>query len=161
MDVRVGLWRKLSVEELILLKGGVGEDSWEYLGLQGSPPRPMSMSLWCCPTILSSVVPFSSCPQSFPASGSFPISQLFTSDGQSIGASASASALFLPMNIEDWFPLRLTGLISLQSKVLSRVFSNTTVQKRQFFSAQPSSQSNSHIHNTGTSHNHWKNHSLD
>ena len=99
-------------------------------------------SQWCHPTISSSVVPFSSCPQSFPASGSFQMSQLFTSGGQSIGASASV----LPMNIQDWFSLQLTGLISLQSKGLSRVFSNTTVQKHQFFRAQLSSQSNSHIH---------------
>ena len=89
---------------------------------------------WCHSTISSSVVPFSSCPQSFPASGSFPISQLFTSGGQSIGASASASVL--PMNIQDWFPLGWTGWLSLQSKGLSRVFSNTTVQKYQFFGTQ-------------------------
>ena len=84
--------------------------------------------------------------QSFPASGSFPMSQFFASGGQSIGAAASASASVLPMNIQDWFSLGLTGLISLPSKGLSRVFSNTTVQKPQFFSAQLSSQSNSHIH---------------
>ena len=80
------------------------------------------------------VIPFSSHLQSFPASGSFPVSQFFTSSGQSIGVSASASVL--PMNIQDWFPLRQSGWISLQSKGLSRVFSNTTVQKHQFFSAQ-------------------------
>ena len=102
------------------------------------------LSRWCHPAILSSVDPFSSCPQSFPALGSFPMSWLFTSGGQSIGASASASVL--PMNIQDWFPLGRTGWISLQSKGLSRVFSNTTIQKHQFFSAQLSSQSNSHIH---------------
>ena len=101
-------------------------------------------SQWCHPTILSSVVPFFSCLQSFPASGSFLMSQFFTSGGQSIGGSASASVL--PMNIQDWFPLGLTCWISLQSKGLSRVFSNTTVQKHQFFGAQLSSQSNSHIH---------------
>ena len=89
---------------------------------------------WCHPTISSSVVPFSSCLQSFPASGSFQISQFFTSGGQSIGASASASVL--PMNIHDWFPLGWASWISLQSKGLSRVFSNTTVQKHQFFGAQ-------------------------
>ena len=89
---------------------------------------------WCHPAISSSVIPFFSCLQSFPASGSFPISLFFTSGGQSIGASASASVL--PMNIQDWFPLGLTGWISLQSKGLSRVFSNTTLQKHQFFSAQ-------------------------
>ena len=97
---------------------------------------------WCHPTISSSVVPFSFHLQSFPASGSFLMSQLFTSGGQSSGASASV----LSMNIQGWFPLGLTGLISLQSKGLSRVFSNTTVQNHQFFSAQLSSQSNSHIH---------------
>ena len=96
--------------------------------------------------ILSShpVFPFSSCPQSFQASESFPMSQLFTSGGQSIGVSASTSVL--PMNTQNWSPLGWTGWISLQSKGLSRVFSNTTVQKQQFFSAQLSLQSNSHIH---------------
>ena len=84
---------------------------------------------WCHPTISSSVVPFSSCPQSFSASVSFPMSQFLTSGGQSIGASTSASVL--PVNVQDWFPLGLTGLISLQSKGLARVFSNTTVQKHQ------------------------------
>ena len=88
--------------------------------------------------------PFSSCLQSFPASGSFPMSQFFASGGQSIGTSASASVL--RMNIQGWFPLRLTDLISLQSKGLSKVFSNTTVQKHQFFSTKPSLWSNSHIH---------------
>ena len=92
------------------------------------------LSQWCHPTISSSVVPFSSHLQSFPASGSFQMSQLFASGGQSIGVSASASAL--PMNIQDWFPLGWTGWICLLSKELSRVFSNTTVQKHQFFSAQ-------------------------
>ena len=101
-------------------------------------------SQWCHPTISSSVVPFSSCLWSFPASGSFPRSQLFTSRGQSIGV--SASALVLPMNIQDWFPLGLTGLISLQSKGLSIVFSNTAVQKHQFSGVQLSLWSNSHIH---------------
>ena len=89
---------------------------------------------WCHPTISSSVIPFSSCLQSFPASGSFPMSQFFASGGQRIGVSASASVL--PMNIQDWFPLGLNDLISLQSKGLSRVFSNTTVQKPQFFGTQ-------------------------
>ena len=99
----------------------------------------------CChPTISSSVIPFSSCLQSFLASGSFPMSQSFASGGQSIGVSASTSVL--PMNIQDQFPLGWTGWISLQSKGLSRVFSNTTVQKHQFFSAQLSLQSNAHIH---------------
>ena len=103
-----------------------------------------SLSWGCHPTISSSVVLFSSCLLSFPESGSFPMSRLFPSGGQSIGASALASVLL--MNIQGWFPLGLIGLISLQSKVLSRIFSNTTVKKHQFFSAQPSLQSNSHIH---------------
>ena len=92
------------------------------------------LSRWCHPTILSSVVPFSSCPKSFPASGSFQVSQFFALGGQSIGASASASVL--PMNIQDWFPLGWTSWISLQSKGFSRVFSSTTDQKRQFFGSQ-------------------------
>ena len=101
-------------------------------------------SRWCHPAISSSVIPFSSCPQSLPASGSFPMSQLFAWSSQSIGVSASASVL--PMKTQDWSPLGWTGWISLQAKGLSRVFSNTTVQKHQFFSTQLSSQSNSHIH---------------
>ena len=110
----------------------------------GVHPNSCASSRWCHPAISSSVVPFSSCPQSLPASGSFPRSQLFTSGGQSIGVSASAPVL--PMNTQDWSPLGWTGWISLQSKGLSRVFSNTTVQKHQFFGTQLSSQSNSHIH---------------
>ena len=102
------------------------------------------LSRWCHPAISSSVIPFSSCPQSFPASGSFQMSQPFTSGGQSMGVSASTSVL--PMNTQGWSPLEWTGWISLQSKGLSRVFSNTTVQKHQFFGTQPSSQSNAHIH---------------
>ena len=110
-------------------------------------------SQWCYPTISSSVIPFSSCLQAFPASGSFPKTWLFTSGGRRIGALASV----LPGNIQGWFPLGLSlGLISLQSKGLSRVFSNTTVQKHQFFCAQPSLWSNSHIHTY-----YWKNHSFD
>ena len=101
-------------------------------------------SWWCHPAISSSVVPFSSCPQSLPASGSFPMSQLFTWGGQSIRVSASASVL--PMNTQDLPPSGWTGWISLQSKGLSTVFSNTTVQKHQFFGPQLSSQSNSHIY---------------
>ena len=99
---------------------------------------------WFHPTISSSVIPFSSCLPSLPTSMSFPMSQFFVSAGQSTGVSASASVL--PVNIQDWFPLGLTALISLQSKGFSRVFSNTTVQKHQFSSAQPSLWSNSHIH---------------
>ena len=101
------------------------------------------LSRWCHQTISSSVIPFSSHLQSFPASGSFQMSQLFTSGGQSNGVSASPSVL--PMNIQDWFPLGLTGWISLLSRGLSRVFSNTTVQKHQF-GTQPSICSDSHIH---------------
>ena len=107
-------------------------------------PNPCPLSQWCPPTISSSVIPFSSFLKSFPASGSFPMSQLFTSGGQSIGVSASTS--ILPMNTQDWFPLGWTGWIFLQSKGLSRVFSNTTAQKHQFFCAQLSLLSNSHIH---------------
>ena len=108
-------------------------------------PNPRPSSRWCHPAISSSeMVPLSSCPQSLPASGSFPMSQLFAWGGQSIGASALASVL--PMNTQDWSPLERTGRISLQSKGLSRVFSNITVQKHQFFGAQFSSQSNPHIH---------------
>ena len=102
------------------------------------------LSQRCHPTISSSVVPFSSYLQSFPASGSFPMSQFFASGGQNIGASASASVP--PMNIQDWFPLGLTGWISLQSKGLSRIFSNTTVQRHQFLGVQSFLLSNSHIH---------------
>ena len=97
-------------------------------------PNSCPLSWWCLPTTSSSVVPFSSCPQTFPASGSFQMSQLFPSGGQSIGASASTSVL--TMNIQDWFPLGWTGWIYLQSKGLSRVFSNTTLQKHQFFGIQ-------------------------
>ena len=97
-------------------------------------PNSCPLSQWCHPTISSSVIPFSSCPQSFPASGSFQMSQFFASGGQSIAVSASTSVL--PMNTQDWFPLGWTGWISLQSKGLSRVFSNTTVQKHQFFCTQ-------------------------
>ena len=102
------------------------------------------LSRWCHPTISSSVVPFSSCPQSFPASESYPVSQFFTSGGQSTGASDSVSVP--PMNIQDWFPLGWIGLTSLLSKGLSSVFSNTTVQKHQLFSSQLSLWSKSHVH---------------
>ena len=123
----------------------VMSDSFWPIGLQHTrPPCPSPtpraysnlcpLSQWCHPTISSSLIPFSSCLQSFPASGSFTMSQFFSSGGQSIGVSASASVL--PMNIQDRFPLGWTGWISLQSKRLSRVFSNTTVQKHQFFSTQ-------------------------
>ena len=129
-------------------------DSLRPHGLQHArPPCPSttprvnsnscSLSWWCHPAISSSVVPFSSCLQSFPASGSFQMSPFFTSSGQSIGASASAPVF--PMNIQGWFLLGLTSLISLLSQGFSRVFSNTTVQKHQFFSTQPSLWSKSHI----------------
>ena len=127
---------------------------WPHESQHARPPSPSPtpgvysnscpLSQWCHPAISSSVVPFSSCPQALPASGSFPVSQLFTWGGQSIGVSASASVL--PMNTQDWSPLGWTGWITLRSKGLSRVFSNTTVQKHQFFGSQLSSQSNSHIH---------------
>ena len=123
----------------------VMSDSWWPHGRQharllypsptpGACSKSCPLSQWCHPTISSSVVPFFSFLQSFPASGSSPVSQFFTSGGQSTGASASASVL--PISIQSWFPLGLTGLISLQSKGLSRVFSSTTVQKHQFFGAQ-------------------------
>ena len=101
-------------------------------------------SQWCHPTISSSIIPFFSCLQSFLTSGSFPVSQFFAPGGPSFGISASASVL--PMNIQDWFPLGLTGRISLQSKKLSRFFSNTALEKNQFFGSQPSLWFNSHIH---------------
>ena len=107
-------------------------------------PNSCASSWWCHPAVSSSVVPFSSCPQSLPASESFPMSQLFTWGGQNIGVSALASVL--PQNTQDWSTLEWTGWISLQSKGFSGVFSNTTVQKHQFFGTQLSSQSNSHIH---------------
>ena len=117
----------------------ISNSSWPHGLRHAKPPCPSPTpcsnscpsSQWCHPTISSSVIPFSSWLQSFPVSGSFPMSQLFASGGQNIGASASAS--ILPMNIQDWFPLGLTGLISLLSKGLSRVFSNTTVQKHQIY----------------------------
>ena len=145
-----GSWGRM----LLLFSHSVMSNSLPLHGLQhtrlprSSPsPRACSnscpLSQWCHPAISSSIVPFS-CLQSFPASGSFLMSRLFTSGGQSIGASASASVL--PTNIQDWIPLGLTGWVSLQSKGLSRVFSNTTVQKHQFFDAHPSLWFNSHIH---------------
>ena len=141
---------------LLLFSHAIVSDSLRLHGLQHArlpcpslSPRICSnscpFSQWCHPTISSSVVPFSSCPQSFPASGSFPMSWFFTSGGQSNRASVSV----LPMNIQDWSPLGLTALISLLSKGLSRVFSNTTVQKHQFFGTQASLWSSSHIHTLG------------
>ena len=146
-------------EGLLLFSHSVMSNSLQSHGLQHSSPspalpcpspssRPCSnlcpLSQWCHPTILSSIVPFSSCLQSFPVSGSSQMSQFFPSGGQCIGASPSASVL--PVNIQDWFPLGWTGWTSLQSKGLSKVFSNTTVQKHLFFGTQLSLWSNSHIH---------------
>ena len=132
----------------------VSDSLWPHELQHARPPCPSPSprvhsdscpsSQWYHPAISSSVVPFSSCPQSLPASESFPMSQLFAWGGQSTGVSASAS--FLAKNTQGWSPLKWTGWISLQSKGLSRVFSNNTVQKHQFFGAQLSSQSNSHIH---------------
>ena len=138
----------------LLLSLSVTSDSlwhhgWPHARLPGPSPSPRvcwnscPLSWWCHPTISSSVTPFSSCPQSFPASGSFPMSSRFTSYGPSTVASAPASVL--SMNIQDWFPLGLTGLIVLLSKELSRVFSGTTVQKHQFFGTQLSLWSSSPI----------------
>ena len=107
-------------------------------------PNSCPLSQWCRPAISSSVIPVSSCPQSFPGSGSFQMSQFFPSGGQSTGVSASAAVL--PMSIQDWSPLGWIGWIPLQSKGISRVLSNAAVQKHQFFGAQPSLQSYSHIH---------------
>ena len=140
---------------LVQFGRSIESDSLQPHGLQHARPPYLSptsgvysnscpLSRWCHPTISSSIIPFSSCPQSFPASGSFPVSSLFTSGGQSIGFLASASVL--PMNTQDLSPLGWTGWISLQSKGLSRVFSNTTVQTHQFFITQLSSQSNTCIH---------------
>ena len=146
-------------EGLLLFSHSVTSNSLQSHGLQHSRPSPVlpcpspssracsnlcPLSQWCHPTILSSIVPFSSCLQSCPASGSSLMSQLLASGGQNTGASASASVL--PINIQDQFPLGLTGLISLQSKGLLRVFSNTTVQKHQFFDTWTSLWYNSHIH---------------
>ena len=132
----------------------VSDSLWPHESQHARPPCPSPppgvhsnscpLSQWCHPAISSFVVPFASCPQSLPVSESFPMSQLFARGGQSVGVSVSASVL--PMSTQDWFPSEWTGWISLQSKGLSRVFSNTTVQKHQFFGAQLSSQSNSHIH---------------
>ena len=159
LSLNIDVWENQQVKNSsVRFSHSVVSDSLRPHGLQHArPPCPSSTpgaysnscpsSRWCNPTISSSVIPFSTRPQSFPASGSFLISQFFESGGQSIGVSASASVL--PMNIQDWFPLELTDLLSLQSKGLSRVFSNTTVQKHQFFGTQPSSQSNSPYMTTG------------
>ena len=188
MDVRVGLWRRLSAEELMLLNCSVGEDSlrvpWtarrsnqsilkeispgisldgmmlklklQYFGhlMWRVYPNPRPLSRWRHPAISSSVDLFSFCLQSFPASGSFPMSHLYTSGGQITEASAWASVL--PMSIHSWFPLRVIGLISLLSKGFSRVFSSTTVGKHQFFGTHPSLWSNSHIWSVLVLQNHCR-----
>ena len=147
--------KEITLQGTVQFSCSVMSHSLQPQGLQHArPPCPSQtpraysnscpLSRWCRPTISSSVVPFSSCLQFFPASQSFPRSWFFISGGQGIGALASASVL--PMNIQDWSPLGWTGWISLQSKGLSRVFSNTTVQKHQFFGVQLSLWSNSHIH---------------
>ena len=143
-----------SLEQVQFSYSATSNSLWPH-GLQHArPPDPSPtpriysnscpLSQWCHPAISSSVIPFSFCLRSFPASGSSQTSELFASRGQNIGVSASASDL--PTNIQDLFPLGWTGLISWQSKGLSRVFSNTTVQKHQFFITQLSLWSNSHIH---------------
>ena len=143
----------LIVSSLVELKSSIVSSSLRPHGLEHTKHRCPSLSpgicanscplsRWCHPTILSSGSLFSCCSQSFPVPGSFPVSHLFTSDSQSIGASTSASVL--PMNIQSWFPLELTGLISMLSKGLTSVFSSTTIQKLQFFSTQSSLWSNSH-----------------
>ena len=149
----------------VQLSCSVVSDSLPPYGLQHvRPPCPSptpgvysnscALSRWCHPTISSSVIPFSSCLQSFPATGPFPRSEFFTSGGSSIGV--SASVLVLPMNIQDWFPLGLTGWISLQSKGLSRVFSSTT-----FKSINSSAFSFLYGLTLTSIHDYWKNHSLD
>ena len=158
MPYKVYITRKLGLSKLVLsvqFSHSVVSDSLQpHESQHARPPCPSptprvypiscASSQWCHPAISSSVISFSSCPQSLPASGSFPVSQIFASSGQSIGPSALASVL--PMNIQDWFPLGWTGWISLQAKGLSRVFSNTTVQKHQFFGTQLFTQSKSHNH---------------
>ena len=152
MDL-IGVWEKEESSSVQFSRSVLSDSLRPHEPQHTRPPCPSPTpgvysnscpsSWWCHPVISSYVIPFSSCPQSLPASGSFPMSQLFAWGDQSIGVSASASAL--PMNTQDWSPLGWTGWISLQSKGLSRVFSNTMVQKHQFFSTQLSSQSNSHI----------------
>ena len=136
--------QSLSHIQLFLTPWIAGRQASLSITVSQSSLKLTSIGRWCHPTISSSVVPFSSCPQSLPASESFPMSQLFAWGGQSTGVSALTS--FLSKNTQGWSPLEWTGWISLQSMGLSRVFSNTTVQKHQFFGAQLSSQSNSHIH---------------
>ena len=147
-------YKNICISSVQFSRSVVSDSLWPHESQHARPPRPSPTpkvhsdsrppSQWFHPAISSWVVPFFSCPQSLPASESFPMSQLFTWGGQSTGASALAS--FLPKKSQSWLPSEWTGWISLQSKRLSRAFSNTTVQKHQFFGAPPSSQSNSHIH---------------
>ena len=144
LDLWLGKGQKWYTNSVQFSRSVVSNSLWPHESQHTRPPCPSPTprvhpnscpsSQWCSPIISSSVVPFSDCPQSFPASGSFPMSQLSVSGGQSIGVSASTSVL--PMNTQGWSPLGWTGWMSLQSKGLARVFSNTTVQKHQFFSAQ-------------------------
>ena len=156
------LWRNRTNKKYIYMfirsnqisRSVVSDSLWPHESQHARPPCPSPtrgvqwdscpLSQWCHPPISSSVIPFSSCPQSLPASESFPVSQLFTWGGQNTGVSALASSL--PKKSQGWSPSEWTGWISLQTKGLIRVFSNNTVQKHQFFGAQPSSQSTSHIH---------------
>ena len=157
-------WSKVLLSSVQFSRSVMSDSLWPHESQHARPPCPSPtprvhsdscpLSWWCHPAISSFVVPFSSCPQFFPESGSFPVSQFFTWSGQSIGVSASASVL--PMNTQDWSPLGWTGWISLQSKGLLRVFSNTTVQKHQF-----SVLSFLHSPTLTSIHDHWKNHSLD
>ena len=160
MENRIFLWYRVRHLETNLIHSSVqfsrsvSDTLWLHESQHARPPCPSPTpgvhsnscpsNWWCHPAISSSVIPFSSCPQSLPASESFPMSQLFTSGGQSTGVSALAS--FLPKKSQGWYPSEWISWISLQSKGLSRVFTNTTVQKHQFFSSQLSSESNSHIH---------------
>ena len=167
MNVVINLW--LRIESLLLLFFGcqvMSNSLWCHGPQHAKLPCPSlslgacsnscPLSLWCHPTISSSVAPFSSCLQPFPASGSFPMSQLFILDGQSIGASASASAF--PMNIQDWLPLGLTSSISLQSKGLLRVFSSTTTQNESINSSVLSLRYDPTLTSI---HDYWKNRSFD
>ena len=145
--IRVRIWGIFSKSSVQFSRSVMSSSLWPHPCPTPTPgvhsnPRPSNQ--WCHPAISSSVIPFSSCPQSRPASECFPMSQLFAWGGQSTGVSALAAVL--PKNTQEWSPLGWTGWISLQSKGLSRVFFNTTVQKHQSFGTQLSSQSNSHIH---------------
>ena len=148
--LRTWVWIKVQFSSVTKLCATLWPHGLQHTRIPCPSPTPRvhsnscSLSQWCHPIISSSVIPFSSHLQYFLAAGSFKMSQLFTSGGESIGVSASASVL--PMNIQDWFPLGWTSWIFLLSKGLSRIFSNTVVQKHQFFSAQLSLESNSHIH---------------